>query len=101
MLSITAFSAFGAYEDVTLECFPDADVVMLDGLSDVVYNPDGSYSGDYTQSVKILTEKGRRDESQISISYNKRYGKAEIVSVAVESPDGKKARFCKKSPWVK
>lgn len=87
-LSFTALSAFAAYEDVTLERYPDADVVMLDGLSDVVYNPDGTYSGDYTQSVKILTEKGRRDESQLSISYNKRYGKAEIVSVSVESPDG-------------
>lgn len=78
------------YSDVTSERFPDADVVLVDSFDDVVYNPDGTYVRTNNQTLKILTEKGRRDESEISMSYSARYGKMAILSVTVTSPDGTK-----------
>ena len=78
------------YSDVTSERFPDADVVVVDSFDDIVYNPDGTYVRTNSQTLKILTEKGRRDESEISLSYSARYGKTAILSVTVTSPDGEK-----------
>lgn len=78
------------YSNVTLERFPDADVVVVDSFDDIVYNPDGTYVRSNIQTLKILTEKGRRDETEITMSYSARYGKAAITSVTVTSPDGTK-----------
>ena len=82
--------AGGEYGDVTLERFPDADVVVVDGLDDIKYNPDGTYARVSTQTLKILTEKGRREESEITLRYSARYGKASVLSATVTSPDGTK-----------
>ncbi len=86
--ALAATIACGAYDDVTLEKYPDADVVMVDGLQDLNYNPDGTYVNYHTQTIKVLTEKGRREESEIVLHYSSRYGRAAILSVKVTSEDG-------------
>ena len=94
MLVLSAFCAMvsmplaAQYEDVTAERFPDADAVLLDALEDITYNPDGTYVCEDTQLIKVLTEKGRRDESTSTLRYNKRYGNSSFLSVTVISPDG-------------
>ncbi len=85
---VAGVSAFGAFEDVTVARYPDADSVYVDGLEETAYNPDGTYATTNEQWIKVLTEKGRREESALTVHYNARYGKAEIVSVALIGADG-------------
>ena len=74
---------------VTAERYPDADAVIVDETERVRYNPDGTYESVADCWTKILTEKGRREESSFSLSYSKRYGEAKIVYVGVVGVDGK------------
>ncbi len=83
-----AFSAFALYEDITLEKFPDADSVLVDGLDETEYKPDGTYACRSSNTVKILTEKGRREESEIELPFSARYGTAGIEGVWIIEPDG-------------
>ena len=80
--------ADGTYSHVTIEKYPDADAVLVDSLEETRYKPDGTYVSEDYNTVKILTEKGRREESVISLSFNARYGTAKIVEVKVTSADG-------------
>ncbi len=75
-------------DEVTVERFPDADSVLVDSLSKITYKPDGSYEEISESWTKILTEKGRRDESVISMRYSKRYGNAEILYVGAIGTNG-------------
>ena len=86
--ALAASAAWGAFEDVTAEKYPDADAVLLEGVVDVAYEPDGSYTKETVNTVKILTDKGRREEGEIELPYSARYGSAEIVSVTVLEQDG-------------
>ena len=86
--ALVSSAAYGAFDDVTVEKYPDADAVLVEGVCDTAYKPDGTYSSETVNTVKILTEKGRRDESEIELGYSARYGSAEVVSVSVVAPDG-------------
>ena len=68
--------------------YPDADAVVLDETEEVSYRPDGTYDSVEETHIAILTEKGRREESVISVTYNARYGKAGISEVAVVDVEG-------------
>ena len=85
---LAAMSAFGIYDDVTPEMYPDADSVLVDGTTTTEFQPDGSFVSVEEQAIKILTEKGRIDESTISVGFNRRYGFAEVVRVSAIGPDG-------------
>ena len=74
--------------DVTKERFPDADAVVLDTRIRTSYNPDGSYRTEDESWVKILTEKGRREESSLSMHYSRRYGTAGVLYVGAIGEDG-------------
>ena len=76
-------------ESVTCEAYPDADSVVVDESERVSYNPDGTYETHTESWTKILTEKGRREESSVSLHYSKRYGEAEISYIGAISPNGK------------
>ena len=75
-------------EEVTCARFPDADSVLVDGLDETRYEADGRYVTESRNVIRILTEKGRREESVITLDYNARYGRASIVSVARLAADG-------------
>jgi len=74
--------------DVTCARFPDADVVTVDEIERVKYNPDGTYEQTDEYWTKILTEKGRREESSFSLDYSKRYGEAAVVFVKAIGTNG-------------
>lgn len=74
--------------DVTVERFPDADSVLVESVSKMKYAVDGSYEDVSENWVKILTEKGRREESVISMRYSKRYGDAQILYVGAIDTNG-------------
>ena len=88
---LSAAAAFAApfAGDVTHDRFPDADSVIVDEIERVAYNPDGTYETTDESWTKMLTEKGRRSESSVSLSYSKRYGEAEIVFVKAIGEDGR------------
>lgn len=75
-------------DEVTVERFPDADSVLVDSLAKMSYQPDGSYEEINENWVKILTEKGRREESTLYMRYSKRYGTAEIIYVGAIDTNG-------------
>ena len=87
-----AFAAGAAlaadYADITRERYPDADSVVANEIERVAYNPDGGYERLSESWTKILTEKGRRDESVVSIRYSKRYGDAEVQYVGAIGENG-------------
>ena len=74
--------------DRLVEDFPDADTVLLDEIERVAYEPDGRYETVDESWLKILTEKGRREESTTSFSYSKRYGEGEFVFVGIIGTNG-------------
>ena len=91
---LTALSALAALvlragDSVTSERFPDADAVIVDEIERVRYNPDGTYESTAESWTKILTEKGRREESTLGVSYSRRYGEAKIAYVGVVGADGR------------
>lgn len=75
--------------EATIENFPNADSVVLESVSRIKYNSDGTYIATERQREKILTERGRRENGTFSLSYSKRYGEARIVSVGICGKDGK------------
>lgn len=75
--TLTALSA------ITTEKYPDADSVIVNEVSRTQYTADGNYSSEYESWVKILTEKGRREESIIQLDYSRRFGTAGIAYVGV------------------
>ena len=88
ILCALAATVLRADDSITCEKYPDADSVLVDEQSRVKYNPDGTYVETSESWTKILTEKGRREESTYSLAYSKRYGTAEIVSVSVIGTNG-------------
>ena len=54
--------------------FPDADTVLLDDITRVRYEADGTSVLNSDSAIKILTEKGKRDYQTLSLSFNVSYG---------------------------
>ena len=75
-------------QSINSQRFPDADSVTVDEIEKVKYNPDGTYEQTDECWTKILTEKGRRSESSMSLDYSKRYGEAKILFVKAIGMDG-------------
>ena len=85
---VPALCARAVYDEVTVERYPDADAVVIDSVETTEYAPDGSYVTIGDDKVKVLTEKGRREESELTLRYNRRYGTAEILGVWIIGADG-------------
>ena len=88
LVAAAAFAAAAADDFVTRERFPDADAVVVSDVTRVSYAPDGTYVETCESRTKVLTEKGRREERTVSLSYSRRYGEASIDSVAVVGTNG-------------
>ena len=85
---VAAASVASPGDDVTCARFPDADTVLVNEIERVAYNPDGTSETWDESWTKILTEKGRREESTTSLDYSKRYGSGEIAYVGVIGTNG-------------
>ena len=88
LLSLSLAAHAVRTDDVTTARFPDADSVTVDEIEKVKYNPDGTSETMSECWTKILTEKGRREESSITLGYNKRYGTGRILYVGAIGADG-------------
>ena len=87
--ALTGLSAANAaFEDITADRYPDADCVIADSIDETAYNPDGTYVSTSENWIKVLTEKGRQDESVQSIRFNARYGTGSFTYVGIVGVDG-------------
>lgn len=81
-------AAFAVFDDITAERFPDADAVVVDTAVETSYGTDGSFVALNDTWVKILTEKGRQEESVQTLRFNVRYGREEFTYVGLVGADG-------------
>ena len=87
-ISAAQSSLWQAAAPATPARFPDADAVVVDDITLIEYQPDGSYNYLSDMAYKILTEKGRQKHSTVSLGYDAAYGTQEFTQAAVIKPDG-------------
>jgi len=75
-------------KSVNLEEYPNADEVLLDEYQKTVYNSDGTSKTYDDVYVKVLTEKGKRSNRQISFSYTLPYSTVKIETLEIIKPSG-------------
>ena len=89
LVAALAATALRAEEEpITLERFPNADAVLVEEIERVKYNLDGTYVQTSEAKTKVLTEKGRREESVIQLDFNKRYSVARMLYVGIIDAEG-------------
>lgn len=72
----------------TIEKYPDADDVLIDHFIQVEYQPDGTSETWDDTAIKILTEKGKRNNRSLTLRFNISYGTNAFTRVQVIKPDG-------------
>ena len=77
-----------ADDGITLEKYPDADAVSVKSVREITYKTDGTCVDHDEEWVKVLTDKGRRDESELVLRYSSRYGAARVISVSIFDTNG-------------
>ncbi|MGN0867722.1 MAG: DUF3857 domain-containing protein [Oligosphaeraceae bacterium] len=73
---------------VTREKYPDADLVNLDRLTRIQYQPDGTFLQVDDSAVKIMTLAGVELKRVLTSYYNASYARAKISLVQILRPDG-------------
>lgn len=74
--------------DVTIQAYPDADTVLLNDITHVTYQPDGTSQTQSDTAIKILTEKGKRNQRTLSLRFNISYGTNYFTRVERITPQG-------------
>ncbi len=85
-LSVTSIVAQAA--SATVEKYPDADDVLIDDFIQVEYQPDGTAETWDDTAIKVLTEKGKRDNRTLTLHFNTSYGTNYFTKVEIIKPDG-------------
>jgi transglutaminase-like putative cysteine protease len=81
--------ALAAAAEVTKAKYPDADDVLVDDFIFARYEADGtSVTFDETW-MKVLTDKGRKDNERMSLDFDEAYSKVALDLLEVIKPDGK------------
>lgn len=73
---------------ITLKEYPDCDEATVEKNLVRVYHPDGTGETQDESFVKVLTEKGKRNNRTISLSFMLPYSTEEVVRLEVIKPDG-------------
>ncbi|HKL21513.1 MAG TPA: DUF3857 and transglutaminase domain-containing protein, partial [Tichowtungia sp.] len=75
--------------EATPNRFPDADAVVVEDITRTEYRADGSNRSFSELATRILTEKGRQEQSSVSTGYDAAYGSAAFTRAEIIKPDGK------------
>ena len=78
-----------AAADITLAKYPDCDEATVEKKMVRVYRADGTGECQDESFVKVLTEKGKRNNRSHSEYYQLPYSTAEVIKVEVIKPDGR------------
>ena len=81
-------SVLSAAAEITLTKYPDCDEATVDKKMVRVYRPDGTGECQDESFVKVLTEKGKRNNRSLALYYMLPYSTAEAVKVEVIQPTG-------------
>ncbi|MBR4172559.1 MAG: DUF3857 domain-containing protein [Kiritimatiellae bacterium] len=82
-------TVIAAAREVTAEKYPDADSAMVDDAVSVAYREDGTDETWDDEYVKVLTEKGRRSVSVLTLGFNDFYGSVRVVKAEIIKADGR------------
>jgi transglutaminase-like putative cysteine protease len=77
-----------AASDITQSNYPDCDEATIEKRLVRVYNTDGTGECQDEAFVKVLTEKGKRGNRTLSLSFMLPYTTEEVVKLEVIKPDG-------------
>jgi transglutaminase-like putative cysteine protease len=80
--------ALAAAHEITTAQYPDCDEATVEKKMTRVYRADGTGESQDETFVKVLTEKGKRNNRQISLYFMLPYSTVEVVKVEVLKPDG-------------
>ncbi len=78
-------------ESVTREAYPNADEVLVDDYIVMDYRKDGTSVTYDDTFLKILTEKGRRDNQALSFHFTAPYSRVKLLKLEIIRPDGSTA----------
>jgi transglutaminase-like putative cysteine protease len=85
---LDAKKVMAAASEITLEKYPDCDQATVEKKLVRVYRPDGTGECQDEAFVKVLTEKGKRGNRTLALSFMLPYSTEEVVKLEVISPDG-------------
>src|SRR4051794_2460675 len=85
---IDAKSVLEAAKAITVANYPDCDEATVDKKMVRVYRADGTGECQDEAFVKVLTEKGKRNNRSLSLSYMLPYSTAEAIQLEVMKTDG-------------
>jgi transglutaminase-like putative cysteine protease len=77
-----------AAKDVTVQNYPDCDEATVDKKMVRVYRADGTGEAQDESFEKVLTEKGKRGNRTLGLSFMLPYDTVEVTSLEVIKPDG-------------
>ncbi len=77
-----------AAADITLAKYPDCDEATVEKKMTRVYRPDGTGECQDESFVKVLTEKGKRNNRTLSLNYMLPYSTEEVVKLEVINTNG-------------
>ena len=80
-----------AASQITLEKYPDCDSATVEQKMVRVYRSDGTGECQDETFVKVLTEKGKRANRTLSLSFMLPYSTEDVVKLEVMKPDGQVA----------
>lgn len=75
-------------KEATIKKYPDSDEVLLDDFIQVTYQADGSSDSWDDTAVKVLTEKGKRNQRTMTLGFDVAYGTNYFDLVQLIKPDG-------------
>ncbi len=77
-----------ATREVTTEAYPNADDVLVDDVIWTRYQPDGTDETWDDTFIKVLTEKGRRENATLTFHFTLPYTELDVPIVQIIKPDG-------------
>src|SRR5580658_9508167 len=86
---VDAPKVLAAAADITLAHYPDCDDATVERKSMRVYRADGTGETQDETYTKVLTEKGRRGNRTLSLSFMLPYSTVQVVKLELIKPDGK------------
>jgi transglutaminase-like putative cysteine protease len=85
---LDARKAIGAAAQITVAKYPDCDEATVDKKMVRVYRADGTGESQDESFVKVLTEKGKRNNRTLALSFMLPYFTVDVVKLEVIKPDG-------------
>ena len=87
--TLDAKQIMAAAAEITTAKYPDSDTVTVDQKSVRVYRADGTGECQDETFTKVLTEKGKRDNRTLAMSFMLPYTTVAVPELEVIKPDGK------------